>query len=233
MDNIQRIAMFGSTPEIFNGLDNSAGFSTGRGLGSAAWIKCVETVCSLEDLKETINQDPSLTQIGKSQKLSRAVRDAEVELTKVGGHVSKLRDEAKTARASYKPQSDESVNSSLWEMLPHDPIATANLYRDALLKKDWRTCNAIESMPSVFEGVPEDLEALRRERIFAEAPDVAKAIDTAEAVVHHVENAHRIAGQHLAEVGKGLPEPDKNKVHTGDDGLRVLSPSEYKEAING
>lgn len=238
MNPIDRQAMFGKTPEIFDNIDNSAGAGGGRHLGSAAWIKAVSTCDQLSDKAAEIAKDPMLGEKGRQQKLARVVLDCEIEIAKVGAWTAQLRDEAAAAKAGFKSSvpNDNSINATLWPMLPKEPLGTQTKYHDALAKRDFMTCNAIENMPSVYEGAldQETLRKLKMERIFAENPEAAKAISVAEQTFNAVESAYNSADQFVDEIAKDLPAPDDgDNIRVGADGLRILSPSQIKEGMDG
>ncbi|MCH8113379.1 MAG: hypothetical protein IH905_15730 [Proteobacteria bacterium] len=49
-----------------------------------------------------------------------------------------------------------------------------------------------------------------------------------------VEAAHRAAEGRLADLGRGLPDPDaEDGVEDGADGLRRFSPSAFSDALGG
>ena len=112
---------------------------------------------------------------------------------------------------------NDAVSTAIQAKLPEDATAVALLYGDALAAADWHTCNAIESLPVVHAGrLDADLlVGLRRERSAVEAPEAARAIEVAEEVLGAVEGAHASAAGHLADLGRGLPDPD------AEDGVEV------------
>jgi hypothetical protein len=234
MDEIQKIADFGSRPAIFADVDTSAGASRGRPLGAIAWDSAVNVVGDLEDAITKIKADPELNDIGKARKNSRACRDAETTFTRNTGHLERLRTDLAEAKALYKPEpANETVSASIWGKLPEDDTAIKMTYNDALSRGDSKTMDAIESLPSVFGGALDEdtLASLKRARMAQDAPEAFAAITTAEEVLHVVETASGIAAQCLQEISKGLPAPDDGAdVQTGEDGLRMLSISQFQEA---
>ncbi len=56
----------------------------------------------------------------------------------------------------------------------------------------------------------------------------------AEDTLAVVEAAHRAAEGRLADLGRGLPDPDaEDGVEDGADGLRRFSPSAFSDALGG
>lgn len=235
MDEIQKIADFGSRPAIFADVDTSAGASRGMPLGAVAWDSAVNVVGGLEDAIAKINEDPESNETGKARKSSRACRDAETTLARNTGHLERLRTDLDEAMALYKPEpANDAVSASIWTKLPEDNTAIKLAYNDALSRGDSKTMDAIESLPSVFDGALDEdtLTTLKRARMAQEAPEAFAAITTAEEVLHVVETATGIAAQCLQEISRGLSAPDDGAdVKTGEDGLRRLSISQFQEAV--
>ena len=188
-------------------------------------------------IRDKIKNDEELTDEGKRRQLARIVRDSQVALSKVTKQRETLTSELADAQASFKPtvEPNDTVAASIWDKLPEDPLEVERIYHAALDRSDYHTANAIESMPSVFEGVisPDRLAELKRDRIAVEAPDTARAIETAEQNLALVSLAESATGQYLDEAARELPDPDANEQHeVGADGLTILSPSQFEEAMH-
>ena len=72
----------------------------------------------------------------------------------------------------------------------------------------------------------------RRRRLYG----AARAVETAggDFTLAVVESALRAAEGRLADLGRGLPDPDaEDGVEDGADGLRKFSPSAFAEALGG
>ena len=235
MDELERIKTFGiregECPKIFEGVDTSAGASRGRALGAVAWNAMVGIVTELEPLLKTVDDEKELSKDGKLRRKARIVRDAEVRLTEATNHLERLKKDVEEIDVPVT-EVDETVMAALWPKLPEDQLEVRMLHAKALEQGDLITACAIESMPLAFPGrqTPDDLAVLKRDRQIKEAPEQAAALETAEHVHAVVAATAQSAAGWLAEVGRGLPEPEKAKEQTGDDGLRFLSPSELQEA---
>ncbi len=236
LDNVARTALFGSAPEIFSDVDLSAGAAGGRPLGAASWFRAVSVVDALEDRREKIEADTNLSREGRQRALSRAVRDVRVDLGKVAANRDQLGEELEAARAACRPEGepDQTVMAAIWPRLPDNHISVKTAFGDALARSDFETCSAILSLPTVFEGcLPvEDLAELKRELVGVQAPKVLAAMDAAETTWGAVDSALNSASQFVDDLAQGLPEDpaDGDKVVVGDDGLRVLSASQFQEA---
>ncbi len=235
MDNIQRTALFGSAPETLATADTSAGASAGRPLAAAAWFRAVGIVDELEATRELIEGDVELSRSGKDKKLSRACRDAQAALGKIAEHRDTLAAELEGARKRCRPEGepDPTVNAAIWPKLPDEEISMATTYRDAVERQDWATCDAIETLPSVFDGslTPDEVAALVRDRMAVQSPDALKAADLAAEIHGAVDVALGHAIGFVEDMARPLPDPaDGGEAQVGDDGLRILSASQFAEA---
>jgi len=229
-------AWFGRVPEWVAGEDLSAGAASGRKLAAAAYLGSRKIVQDLDRYQTEVAQDDTLTDAGKQMQLSRFVRDCQVRLGEIEKHRDTLAAELEKARAAYTPAiaPDDTVNAAIWQRLPDDPMQVEATYRDAIAKQDWRTTNAIESLPSVFPGAlsNEKLNTLTKDRIAIEAPEIARSIDVAADYLGLVSSAVQSAQTYVEDVEAELPSPDPNeKSIVGADGLTELSPSQFAEAM--
>ncbi len=237
MDDVTLQSLFGRAPGWVESEDLSAGAAGGRRLGATAYKHSVAVVQTLDDVFAKIDGDRDLSDDGKAKKKSRAVKDAGVALGKVAGYQEKLAKEGAKAQEAVRPRvaGNDAVSAAIWPRLPADQAAVRTLYRDALAASDWHTANAVESLPSVFDGRldADTLAELKRERLQAEAPEALAALEQAEETLATVDGALHAATEHVAEAGRGLPDPDDGgDVKVGDDGLRQLSPSQFAEAAS-
>ena len=235
MDDIQLQSMFGRAPDWVTNEDLSMGAGAGRKLGAAAYRQAVATVTSLAEQFAEIAADRTLSDEGKARKHSRAVRDTAMALGKVRGHQKKLTKELTEAQKAARPRvaPNDAVSAAIWPKLPDDPNAVLTLYNDAIAASDWATANAIESLPTVFDGRLDGgtLSELKRERLQVEAPDALAALEVAEDTLATVDGALHTATAHVEETSRGLPDPDDGgDVKVGEDGLRLLSPSQFQDA---
>ena len=230
MDRIEHISIFGRCPDIFEGVDVSAGASRGRPLGAVAWHQIVGIVNDLDNELKAVDEVTELTDEGKLKRKSRLVRDAEVRLTEANKHLDTLKKDVD--EVSFKlTETDEAVMAAIWPRLPEDTLEVRQLHAQALEQGDFVTANAIENLPVAFAGrvEPEDLAVLKRDRMRAEAPEATQALEAAEDVLAVVTAAAQSAAGWLTEAGKGLPEPEATG-QTTQDGLLFLSPSQLEEA---
>jgi len=218
-------------------IDVSAGASGGRQLGKAAWHQAVRVAEELDAKGREIATTSELSDVGKQKLLSRAVRDAGVTLGKVRTHADKLRSELTDFHATYRSNGGEPndvVSAAIWPKLPPDNVKVQILYRDAIQAGDWRTADAIESIPMVFEGrlVIDELDELRRERMGVDNPESLAALEAREESLAAVEIALAASSEYVGDVGKDLPDPDADDGSTvGGDGLLLLTPSQFEEAL--
>ncbi len=235
MDEVSLQSLFGREPDWMVGVDLRAGAASGRPLGVAAYRQAVTTVTSLAEQFAEIEGDRTLSDEGKGRKRARAVRDTAVSLGKVQGHRAKLAKELTQAQKAARPRvaPNDAVSAAIWPKLPEDPNAVLTLYGDAIAASDWATANAIESLPTVFDGRldAQTLAGLRRERLRVEAPEALAALEVAEDTLATVDGALHTATAHVEETSRDLPDPDDGgDVKVGEDGLRELTPSQFQEA---
>ena len=104
MDQLSLTAMFGETPDWVESADLSMGVSGGRKLAAVAHRAARTVVETLDAKREQIAADRDLTDEGKAKRLARAVRDAEVEVRRVGEHRDKLATEMAQAIEGARPR---------------------------------------------------------------------------------------------------------------------------------
>ncbi len=238
MDNVQLQSLFGRTPDWVEQEDISMGAHRGRKLGAAGYRQTIAVVQALDDVFIKIDGEHKGGELGPqgaARRKSRAVKDAAAELDKVRGHQNKLTKELAEAAKAARPRvaANDAVSAAIWPKLPEDPHAVRTLYNDAIAASDWATANAIESLPTVFAGKldVDTLAGLRRDRLQAEAPEALAALEVAEDTLATVQSALTTATDHVQEIGRDLPAPkDGGDVTVGEDGLRLLSPSQFIEA---
>ncbi len=238
MDNVQLQALFGRAPDWVESEDVSMGADSGRKLGAAGYRQAIAVVQTLDAVFAKIDNEHRTGELGPqgaARRKSRAVRDAATALDKVRNHEKKLTKELTEAQKAARPRvaPNDTVNASIWPKLPDDPHAVRTLYNDAIAASDWATANAIESLPTVFEGRldSDTLTALRRDRQRVEAPEALAALEVAEETLTTVTGVLTTATGHVKEIGANLPAPnDGDDLTTGEDGLRELTPSQFLEA---
>ena len=96
-----------------------------------------------------------------------------------------------------------------------------------------RAVQASERLPLAFGDHfgSDDVPELHRQRIEAEDSTGFQRLVHAEEAVDAASRVLQAAGSHLDELSKGLPVPDpEDGSESGDDGFRVLSPSQSEEA---
>jgi len=229
------MATFGTPPTWMDGIDITHGGSGGDHLAKIAWHMAVRTVDDYELSVEDLGNNPSLTDIGRAKLQARFVRDAQTQLQKVAGHRDKLGQELSTARAQYRPiiERDDRVSAAIWPTLETGPLELEIAYRDAYRKQDWRSLDAIESLPASFgPGLdPDRLAALKRERIEAENVECFAGILAAERRHEAVEGVLEDAEHRLEHEANQLPAPDSDTgSEIGGDGLLTLTISQAAEA---
>ncbi len=234
-DAISQLATFGLEPTWMDSIDIEHGGSGGDHLAKIAWHQAVRIVDEYEERSADLALDENLTPIGRTKLRARYVKDAQAELGKVAGHRDKLGQELSTARPQYRPiiERDDRVSSVIWPTLKTGPLELEIAYRDAYQKKDWRSCDAIETLPASFgPGLdPDRLAALQRERIEAENLDVFAAILAAERRHEAVEEVLEDAEHRLEHEAHSLPQPDADTgSEIGGDGLLTLTISQAAEA---
>ena len=234
-DKILQMATFGTPPTWMDSIDIEHGGSGGDHLAKIAWHQAVRIVDEYEARAADLALDENLTPIGRTKLRARYVKDAQAELGKVAGHRDKLGQELSTARAQYRPtiERNDVVSAAIWPTLKTGPLELEIAYRDAYQKKDWRSCDAIESLPASFGlGLdPDRLAALKRERVEAENLECFAAILAAERRHEAVEGVLEAAERRLAHEARNLPAPDADTgSEIGADGLLVLTPRQAAEA---
>jgi len=230
MDTIKLISQFGSCPEIFEGVDTSAGASRGRPLGAIAWFQMVGIIDSLDKELAAVNDDKELSKDGKAKRKARLCRDAEARLAEANAHLERLKKDVEEIDIPLT-QIDQSVTAAIWPRLPEDQLEVRMLHTEALEAGDFATCAAIENLPVAFPGrqTPDDLAVLKRDRMRVEAPDKMAALEMAEDVYAVVAATAQSTVGWLADESRGLPAPDQKEEVT-KDGMLFLSPSQLAEA---
>lgn len=234
MDQVETQVAFGRLPQIFEGVDQ-AGAGDVRSIGAAAWTRAVAVATGLDDIRTEIDANRELSDEGKRRKFARAVKDAGVELKKVGDLRDALSIKLAEAGKTWSPEpvSDE-IAAAIWARLPDDAAKVRELYREAVQAGDSATAGSIEKMPVVHDGrLPNDeLASLRRGRFATEAPELFQAFEIAETAHSAVDSALGAAVSIIQDHARDLPDPDDgDEAAIDDDGLRRLSISQFQEAV--
>lgn len=235
---LRELASFGNPPDWMDNLDVSGGASGGPRLAKIGWHRVVNTMRDLHGREEALAGDHKLTQAGRDDQFSRAVRDAWTPIEAVRGHRDKLDRELRDWGAKYKDpiEISDTAMAAIWSKLPEDSTAMLVAHQAAMTSQDWRTVMAIEALPGVFSGHldRETIAELKRQRMQASDPDHFAEMERREESLRVVESALNSAESRLGELQRRLPAPDpETGAELGSDGLRVLSPSQLEEARAG
>lgn len=216
---------FGQRPAIFGTAESPA---TGSALEAGGlWDAARHAVAKLGDDFEAFETNDLLTPKAADDKKTKALENATLSLEGVADKRDVLQRTFNTlvgnAKEKVKEAVDPQVNIALWKELPSDAHQLGIVYRAAVDRKDWATCDAIESRPGLFEGQADlvgnnpdenidSMEDLKLNRMVVEAPETLEKIDKARQVFDLVDSAVNAAELYIAEKVQALspdaPEPE-------------------------
>ena len=210
-DDIDMISLLGTEPEILAGHHD----------GAQAFRMCGDIIKSVKAAMTATQEDRMLTGQGVAQKNAQIVIDATKRLDYVAASRDALAKVVAGHWGNYAPilADEPAISAALWDKLPpNDLLQMETVYRTALENKDWRVCNAVETLTSLHENrlAPEVLVGLRHERLRAENPELADRVELVEEVVTIVERSHFETEEFLGGLGKIIDD---------ENGVKILNPA--------